>query len=383
MNYNYKNKNNSTTGIRLMCAIVFVIFSLAWLFFFQADILAMTQHVLSGGLTHYNRTLGAIIITFVLLLVQTGVYKLTNLRRHAHALTYVPSMLMLALFSDVEPQAGDTISFASSWWVALLLLLLWGGIVYVVRLWQQVEGADDARFFSRSMWVNMLVMAILIMLVAGFGNTNAVFHYRMKAEQSLKNDDAADAIKAGRKSLESDEHLLMLRMFALAKEDALGERLFEYPITGNSSQMLPTDSLSQLLLLPADSLYKFIGARPVGRMTPMRYLELVEQKDSVPHKVVTDYRLCGYLIDRQIDRFAAEVGRYYTINDSLPKHYREALTLYTHLRSRPVVVYHNSVMDEDYDNLLQLERQYPDVTERQVKVEEHYHGTYWYYYKYE
>lgn len=366
-----------------MCAIVFVIFSLAWLFFFQADILAMTQHVLSGGLTHYNRTLGALIITFVLLLVQTGVYKLTNLRRQAHALTYVPSMLMLALISDVEPQAGGTISFASFWWVALLLLLLWGGIVYVVRLWQQVEGADDARFFSRSMWVNMLVMAILIMMVAGFGNTNAVFHYRMKAEQSLKNDDAADAIKAGCKSLESDEHLLMLRMFALAKEDALGERLFEYPITGNSSQMLPTDSLSQLLLLPADSLYKFIGARPVGRMTPMHYLELVEQKDSVPHKVVTDYRLCGYLIDRQIDRFAAEVGRYYTINDSLPKHYREALTLYTHLRSRPVVVYHNSVMDEDYDNLLQLERQYPDVTERQVKVEEHYHGTYWYYYKYE
>ena len=383
MNYNYKNKNNSTTGIRLMCAIVFVIFSLAWLFFFQADILAMTQHVLSGGLTHYNRTLGALIITFVLLLVQTGVYKLTNLRRQAYALTYVPSMLMLALISDVEPMGGGTISFASSWWVALLLLLLWGGVVYVVRLWQQVEGADDARFFSRSMWVNMLVMAILIMLVAGFGNTNAVFHYRMKAEQSLKNDDAADAIKAGRKSLESDEHLLMLRMFALAKEDALGERLFEYPITGNSSQMLPTDSLSQLLLLPADSLYKFIGARPVGRMTPMRYLELVEQKDSVPHKVVTDYRLCGYLIDRQIDRFAAEVGRYYTINDSLPKHYREALTLYTHLRSRPVVVYHNSVMDEDYDNLLQLERQYSDVTERQVKVEEHYHGTYWYYYKYE
>ena len=383
MNYNYKNKNNSTTGIRLMCAIVFVIFSLAWLFFFQADILAMTQHVLSGGLTHYNRTLGALIITFVLLLVQTGVYKLTNLRRQAYALTYVPSMLMLALISDVEPMGGGTISFASSWWVALLLLLLWGGVVYVVRLWQQVEGADDARFFSRSMWVNMLVMAILIMLVAGFGNTNAVFHYRMKAEQSLKNDDAADAIKAGRKSLESDEHLLMLRMFALAKEDALGERLFEYPITGNSSQMLPTDSLSQLLLLPADSLYKFIGARPVGRMTPMRYLELVEQKDSVPHKVVTDYRLCGYLIDRQIDRFATEVGRYYTINDSLPKHYREALTLYTHLRSRPVVVYHNSVMDEDYDNLLQLERQYSDVTERQVKVEEHYHGTYWYYYKYE
>ena len=383
MNYNYQKKNNSTTGIRLMCAIVFVIFSLAWLFFFQADVLTMTQHVLSGGLTHYNRTMGALIITFVLFLIQTGVYKLTGLCRRAHALTYVPSMLLLGLLSDVEPQTDGSISFASSWWVVLLLLLLWGGIVFVARLWQQVEDAGNVRFFSRPMWINMLVMALLIMLVAGISNTNAVFHYRMTAESSLKDDDVVSAVKTGRKSLESDEHLLMLRMFALAKEDALGERLFEYPITGNSSQMLPTDSLSQLLLFPADSLYKFIGARPVGRMTPMRYLQLVEQKDSVPHKVIIDYRLCGYLIDRQIDRFAKEIGRYYAINDSLPKHYREALTLYTHLRSRPVVVYHNSVMDEDYDNLLQLEREYPNKTERQVKVEEHYRGTYWYYFKYQ
>ena len=91
----------------------------------------------------------------------------------------------------------------------------------------------------------------------------------------------------------------------------------------------------------------------------------------------------SYLIDRQIDDFAREIQRRYTITDSLPKHYREALTLYTHLRSRPVVVYHDNVMDEDYDNLSELERQYPDKTERKVKVEEHYRGTYWYYYRYE
>ena len=147
--------------------------------------------------------------------------------------------------------------------------------------------------------------------------------------------------------------------------------------------MLPTDSLSCMMFYPQDSLYKFIGARPASRMSPMRYLELVQQRDSLPNKTVADYLLCGYLIDRQIDDFVKELGKYYHIDDSLPKHYREALTLYTHMRSRPLVVYHHAVMDEDYDNLMQLEKQYPDKSERRVKVEEQYRGTYWYYYKYE
>lgn len=383
MNYNRSNKNNSTTGIRLMCAIVFVLFSFCWLFFFQPNLLIMAQHVLSGGLTHYNRWVGAILITLALMLLQMAVYSLTKLNRRAYSLTYGPSLLLLGLLTDVTQDGGGDISYASSWWLVLILLIIWLLYVFVARLLQQVEDADEAHIFSSTMWHNMLTLALLMMCTAWIGNTNAVFHYRLKIEQCLLDGDVEGALKTGRKSLESDEHLLMLRMHALARQGALGEHLFEYPITGNTSQMLPTDSLSHLTMYPTDSLYKFIGARPVGRMAPMRYLQLVERKDSVYHQVVSDYQLCGYLIDRQIDTFAKEISRYYTINDSLPKHYREALTLYTHLRSHPVVVYHNSVMDEDYENLTQLERQYPHSTERKVKVEEHYRGTYWYYYRYD
>ena len=383
MNYNRSNKNNSTTGIRLMCAIVFVLFSFCWLFFFQPNLLIMAQHVLSGGLTHYNRWVGAILITLALMLLQMAVYSLTKLNRRAYSLTYGPSLLLLGLLTDVTQDGGGDISYASSWWLVLILLIIWLFYVFVARLLQQVEDDDEAHIFSSTMWHNMLTLALLMMCTAWIGNTNAVFHYRLKIEQCLLDGDVEGALKTGRKSLESDEHLLMLRMYALARQGALGEHLFEYPITGNTSQMLPTDSLSHLTMYPTDSLYKFIGARPVGRMAPMRYLQLVERKDSVYHQVVSDYQLCGYLIDRQIDTFAKEISRYYTINDSLPKHYREALTLYTHLRSHPVIVYHNSVMDEDYENLTQLERQYPHSTERKVKVEEHYRGTYWYYYRYD
>lgn len=384
MNYNHRDKNSSTIAIHVMCAIVFSLFSFCWLYFFQADVLMMAQHVLSNGVTHYNPLIGACVITLLLYLLQKVLYRFLKLKKRSHALTYLPSILILALLSSIVPEGDSGISFSMSWWAILLILAVWGLMAFVARSTQDVE--SDVRFglFSRPMWINLLFMSLMMMLVAWVGNTNAVFHYRMKVERCLIEGEAADALQAGKRSLESDKLLFMLRMYALARAHALGEHLFEYPITGKREDMLPTAKTSTgFMMYPVDSLYKFMGARPAGLMSPERYLQLLERRDTLPNQTVQDYLLCGYLIDRQIDQFAKEVGRYYHINDSLPKHYREALTLYTHMRTRPRVVYHNAVMDEDYDNFQELERDYKDATERKGKVEEKYRETYWYYYKYE
>ena len=200
-------------------------------------------------------------------------------------------------------------------------------------------------------------------------------------EQLLANGQYRKALEVGRKSVESDANLLMLRMYALAREKALGDRLFEYPVTGTSADILPTDGRNSLSLCPADSLYRFLGARPATSMAPIRYLELLLA--SRPSESVVNYYLCGLLIDRQLDRFAREVGKYFTLDDHLPKHYREALVLYAHSTSHPVVLYHHAVTEEDWRNLQELERQYSLESERKGKVEEQYRGTYWYYYEYE
>lgn len=383
MNIPRSDKNGSTFSIQLMCAIVFVVFSFCWLYFFQADILMMAQHVMSDGLTRYQPLVGAVLIMLVLGAIQLIVYAFVPLTMRSHALTYLPSMLLLGMLSAIIPNGADGIEMGFSWYVPVLILIVWWLLTRIGRLAQEVEYDKVIALFSQPMWINVLIMSLLIMMVAWMGNSNAVTHYRMKVERALLEGDIDGALKVGRKSLESDADLTMLRMYALARKGTMGESLFNYPVTANSSQMLPTDSLSVMMMYPADSLYKFLGARPAERMEPMRYLQLLERRDSVPNPVVADYRLCGYLIDRQLDRFASEIGRYYTINDSLPRHYREALTLYTHTKTRPVVVYHQTVMDEDYNNLVALERKYPLASERKGKVEEQYRGTYWYYYRYE
>lgn len=356
------NKQNNST-VKWMCAIVFLAFSFLWLYRFQVDVLAAVQHVMSGGRTHYHPLLGAVIITLVLQLLQFLVYTfLFRLTNRGHALTYFPSMLVLALISAVNTDLAQSYVWGF-WWILIIFVLTgWVGVCLVVRYIQNVEPNRNVQpFFSRSMWINMLLLFLMMVGVAAVSNTNAVFHYRMRAETCLLRGDYKGALDAGWESLESDVHLQMIRMYAMAKRGELGERLFHYPIVVNSSKILSTNGEACFVRYPADNFYSAFKGR--------------------------DFELCCLLIDRRLDDFVTKLQQFYIIDDSLdthrlPQHYREALTLYCHSRSHPVLIYRYSVMEEDYRNLQELERKYPDAIERRGKVEDWYGNTYWYYFNY-
>ncbi len=389
MNYNHPKRNTSTLGIRLMCAIVFCVFSFSFLYRFQADVLAVAQHVLSNGLTKYKPFLGALVITLVLQGLQLLIYSLIRLQKRFHALTYLPSMLILGFLTDVNSDIDLQFSIGHWYWVFPLVIVIWLGIALLAKQLQEIESDNEPlHLLSRPMWISLLLMALLIICTVSISNTNAVFHYRMRAESRLLEGDYAGALEPGKKSLESDENLQMIRMFALNMTGQLGEKLFNYPTPGKSDAILPAEGKSRFAMYPTDSLYKALGAKPKAGMTVAKYLELMQRRDSVDDKKIADYLLCGLLLDKRLDEFASKLKTLYSDNDTLiidnlPKHYREAMTLYTHKRSNPILVYHNSVMDEDWSNLQELESKYSDKRERKGKVEEKYRGTYWYYYEYE
>ena len=185
MNYRKKKQNDSATTVRVVCAIVFILFSWCWLYYFQYDLLTMAQHVLSHGLTHYNRLVGAIVVTVVLMLLQNLVSKVTRLGKSFYALTFFPSMLSLGMLTNIVPEPDGGINHEFSGWLCLLILIAWGGVSYVVTKLQELDDAPNPNIFSRTMWVNLLIMVFMMMSVAGIGNTDAVFHYRMRAERSL------------------------------------------------------------------------------------------------------------------------------------------------------------------------------------------------------
>ena len=381
MNYSNPFKMGRTSITRLVCSLCFLAFCFLWLYAFQADILAVAQHVLSHGQTHYDRTIGAILITFVLQLLQWGVFSLTKLSRRTHALTYFPSMLALAIITDIEADALHPFSSGVWVWLAPLLLVVWGVIVWFSR--QLLPFESDAKLktglFSRRMWLNLAQMLAMMLMVAGAGNSHSVFHYRVHAEMALINGNADEAARLGQSSLETDSPLTMLRAYALSLQGQLGERLFQYPISGSSDQLLPNHN--HLLILSPDSIWKHLGGRPLFKMSAYRYYDELE-KDSLATTAVADYKLCSYLIDGRLDDFVKTLPQYYEVADSLPlpRHYKEALVLYKHITKNPLIVFSDSAVEQDWDSFKQLESEWKDVDERRLRIFENYRTTYWFYY---
>ena len=106
----------------IICAITFIVFVFCFLYYYEADVLTIAQHELSKGQTHYNRTVGAFLITIVLGLFSWGMFRLTKLRKRTHALVYFPALLTLAIISDVSQKVNEVFCFGA--WTIIYPLLL-------------------------------------------------------------------------------------------------------------------------------------------------------------------------------------------------------------------------------------------------------------------
>ncbi len=368
--------------MRVICTIVFMVFTFCYLYFYQNDVLAVEQHVLSCGKTHYNRTLGAILITAILYIIQVGVFAVTGLKKRTHALTYLPSFLLLIFITDVSPRIDRGFSFGAWLWVFPLVLILYVLCVMFARGFQTIEpDMNSSGIFSQLTWTNLLEMVAMILCTGLFSNNNEVFHRRTRAESCLIKGDWNGAVKASDGLDKADSSLTFLRAIALSHEGKLGEKMFEVPVTGGSMAMLPNGKSVNCMMYSKDSIYFWLGKRYIQYMSPLHYLHF-SFKHHVATKAAGDYLLTSYLMDKNLDAFVATIGKFYHLDSVIPKHYREALILYTHHRAKPRIVYHSSVMDADFQDYQALEHQIRNPYQRQAAIRDTYGNTYWYYWQY-
>ena len=159
--------------------------------------------------------------------------------------------------------------------------------------------------------------------------------------------------------LETDTTLTLLRAIALDKCGGIADSLFCQPVVGNTASLMQLENVKPLI---------------VSRKFLMR-------------RKSQDYRLCAMLVGRELDRFANRMASLCnlsspTANDSLPRHFREALVLYQHLRSVPVTQYQDSVLEADYTDMRDMLQECATEKERQYAMWKSYRNTYWYYYHY-
>ena len=383
-NSNRNLEDGSATVVRTVCAIVFLLFVAIYVFFYQEDTLALTQHILSGGATIYSRVIGGIIITIVLALLHFTTAKVMRTKPLCiYALSCFPSLYILAMLTDF-----DTSQPLSPWrWWAILMPLaaaVWWGVVYFLGELLRYRCSDirhEEGYLARTLGCNIFILAAMMIGVGLLSNSNDITHYRLRMERLLMHGEYAKALEVGKASNKTDASLTMLRVFALAHEGRLGDELFKYPVRGTSASIVPELSDGKMLMLSPDSVYRMLGAIPRHGQTTKNYLKAIV-KSGQATKAAIEYQLCGMLIDKDLDGFVNLLMKTHKIDDTLPLHYREALILYTHRRSSPKVVYRNTVMDTDYDDMQRLEAETKSPGERRIQIYKQFSGTYWEYFDY-
>ena len=383
-NSNRNREDGSATVVRTVCAIVFLLFVAIYVFFYQEDTLALTQHILSGGATIYSRVIGGIIITIVLALLHFTTAKVMRTKPLCiYALSCFPSLYILAMLTDF-----DTSQPLSPWrWWAILMPLaaaVWWGVVYFLGELLRYRCSDirhEEGYLARTLGCNIFILAAMMICVGLLSNSNDITHYRLRMERLLMHGEYAKALEVGKASDKTDASLTMLRVFALAHEGRLGDELFKYPVRGTSASIVPELSDGKMLMLSPDSVYRMLGAIPRHGQTTKNYLKAIV-KSGQATKAAIEYQLCGMLIDKDLDGFVNLLMKTHKIDDTLPLHYREALILYTHRRSSPKVVYRNTVMDTDYDDMQRLEAETKSPGERRIQIYKQFSGTYWEYFDY-
>ncbi|RRD02224.1 DUF6057 family protein [Prevotella sp. OH937_COT-195] len=380
----YNKKSESTVVIRVFCAIAFFGFTFCYMYFYQCDLIGAMQHVLSCGQTSYSRPVGAVIVTLLLYLLQIGVYSITKQNRHAHALTYFPSLMLLCLLTGVEDTFDKHFALSTWTWLSPILIVMFALTVYLLMKYKPyMSDKSGSGLFSEASWVNMLLMALMFFSVGIFSNGNDVLHYRMKIERFMNEGKYAEALDVGKSSLETDSSLVMLRANVLARSGLLGERLFEYPLIGGSASLLPNGGSVRCVRYDSGNIYRVAGAVPKTKMTVEDYLKTIKMTGQTKAGYA-DYLLCSYLLDKKLDRFAGELGNYYKMDSTsvLPKHYREALVIYEHKHSTNIDGFHDDVCKADYEDFIAMRKKYLHKKECRTILRDIYGKTYWYYYLY-
>jgi hypothetical protein len=376
-NYNFHlSKINCELTIRLLSAFAFCLFTFLYLYCYQADVISYTQHILSNGKTHYNAFIGAILITIVALILQNIFALITKPKGCLNALTYIPSATLIAYLSNTS------LSINKSFLYFLLVICLslsftWFILYFIKKIPQITQKITDIKSnFFRQLWVNILILTAIFFSIGLCGNGDAAFHYRLKLERLISSGDYKEALDIVSDPSKIRVSSPMLSAFVLSKENLLGENFFETISSGSSSMLLPMGK-NRLLILPQDYIYKYIGIIPSHKMDAISYF-LYANSYRKELKRTCDYLLIAYLLDKKLDAFCSALKSYYSINDSLPKHYREALILYAHLRVHPKIILTDNVMEADFEDFLEAKRK-KSLTDR-AELFNSYGGTYWYFY---
>lgn len=362
--------------MRIVCAVLFALFSFLYISLFQGELLALVQDHLAQGQTSNNTFVTASIITSLLIALQYLLNRVGQLHGRYEALSYLPSCVLLALITKVD----STFSYSWVQWVVALVIV---SVIYLLVVWlnrNTFEPRDVT--FLHQLTPNLGLLALLFVFTGWYGNNSPAGQMELAAWKYTHSGKYERVLEVGRKSSDCNADLTALRSLALAKTGQLGSMLFSYPQPYGSDSLLMNRYNVQTPSYGAKEFYGALGATPYGGERASAFYKRMMDKSDAP--LYRDMYLAALLLDKDLTAFVAHSAKDQP-EESLsgaPVHYQEAWIIYNEQHPfTPISFVPDEVVAQRYHDYLTLREAHasdPIVMENLGK--RHFGNTYWYYY---
>lgn len=385
--------------VHITCCLIFVAFSFFYLYSFQGEMMQLVQHLMSDGRTSYRVLLFSSLITLTLTVLGLCMEHFRRFPVCFKAMAWQPAFFVLGWLTDVNLKIIDPTLEN----MGVLPFLLFGLCYLIgVLLLRQFANPKPKRMpLQTLLWPNLLLMAVGMLFTCTVGNTNRKLHYELRMGRYAAEERYNEILEAEEHNEKVTRNTMSLRMYALSRRDELGERLFMFSNNLGSDAILPSpkDSLRHYNL--PGCLKDYLGRFPMHDMNATRFLQYVASDTAVATPVY-DYLLCALLLDRNLSVFTDSLISFYDEKDSLkvqtpvkkgntkkrvgpihftslPRHYAEALLLYSQLNENPIAVIDDDKLLENYLEFTSY-RETQDSCQGEKLCHRFYNNTYWYYY---
>lgn len=324
----YSNPQTQRTarGIITVCGLLFVAFSFCYLYYFQADLLALAQHVYSDGRTVYHPILSSILLTGLFTIVGVLLTHYVRLPIRALALAWTPSFLLLGCISDISFPHIFPHSDGAPWWMFAVLFVIWLVAFYFASANTDTKNTNG--YSTTFEYPNFLIFALNMILVPLLGNTDTRTHLELKWEREIANGDLEQVLHWNHAARgEMPRVLYPMQAYALSVRGVIGDSLFCYPTISSSQRLLP-NLADTLLPMSIDTIFRnHLGVFPSESDYSASKFLCDATRDTLAREPIMDYVLSAMLLDCDLKKYADYLPEVHTVNDSLPQHFHEAIIL--------------------------------------------------------
>ena len=366
--------------VMALCAILFAVFSFLFVAKSQSVLLELLYDKVATGKLQYNAYVVGGVISVALTIFALWLNKFTGFKREWTAFSFMPSAMVLAFITDID-RSLYTGEYDYLKWIIVLAIgvFAYAAFSFVLRRILFAKIKNVAMSANRIIWRNLVLFVILFSLVGFLSNGEENFKREALVASYYKKGDSDNALKVGYLSNVASHSLTVQRAYILAKGGMLGERLFEYPQYYGADGLIPAKE--QVSPLVPDSVYALLGASPLQGEEALDVFKRALKNDNVS-PAAKDYYLSALLLDRKIVEFTDNVKTLYpdTETANLPKHYQEALVLYSSINGDSVQA--SAAMQEQFNAFKALEAEHEDILVRGNYLRRHFGRTYWWYFLY-